>query len=435
MAGESGTVKRQGITAGRSGGSNAARVCLVAPGNLTSNPRVVKEADALHAAGFQVRIVAGDTMQTVRELDRSILAGAAWQAQRVGFQPGLGRHVAAVVRRSCRILIDRGICPSVAAAGWAESQIIGRLARAAAAEPADLYIGHYLPGLAAAARAARVHHAVLGFDAEDSHVDELPAEPAWKGRRAARELIERTFLPQCRHLTAASPLIAEALKIRYGVDAVSVLNVFPLKEAPGVPCDPPSYSGQGAPTLYWFSQTIGPGRGLESVIDALGRMRSPANLHLRGNPAKGYADVLRGRAMQAGIGNRLHLHAPANPARMVCLASTHDLGLALELNEPHHRAICLTNKAFTYLLAGVPVLLSHTPAQDWLAPQLGQAALRADLSDPSGLAAGLDTYFANLPGQREARRAAWRLGRERFNWDLEKHIFLTSVRQALEVAA
>jgi hypothetical protein len=417
------------------GGGTAPRVCLVAPGNLASNPRVVKEADALHAAGFRVRVVAGDTMAAFRELDRSVLAQATWPAVRIGLPAGPGRYLGAAIRRGCRYLVDKGVCPGVAVASWSESQIVGRLARAAKAEPADLYIGHYLQGLVAAAAAARAHGSALGFDAEDGHVDELPDVPAWRGRRAARELIERTYLPRCRHLTAAAPLIAESLRKRYGVEAVSVLNVFPLKEAPGEPREPPSFAGQGPPTLYWFSQTIGPGRGLEPVIDALGKMRTPAHLYFRGIPARGYAVELRSRAERSGVGDRLHLEAPADPARMAQLAATHDLGLALELNEPLNRAICLTNKAFTYLLAGVPALLSHTPAQDRLAAELGPAALPADLADPGGLAATLDAYFADPVRQRDSRRLAWKSGQERFNWDVEQHTYLASVRRALGIPA
>lgn len=413
------------------GGSRS--VCLVAPGNLASNPRIVKEADALHTAGFRVRVVAGDTMAAFRELDRSVLAEAPWQVTRVGFQTGYRRHFAAGLRRGCRFLVDHGICSGVGMAHWSESQLVGRLSRAAAAEPADLYIGHYLPGLVAASRAAYVHGAALGFDAEDSHVDELPEVPHWRGRRAARHLIERTLLPRCRHLTAAAPMIADALQCRYGVNAVSVLNVFPLKEAPEAPGDPPSFNGQGPASLYWFSQTIGAGRGLEAIVDAIGRMRTPVHLHLRGNPSKGYADSLRARAAQLGLSDRLHFHEPAAPSQMARLASRHDLGLALELNEPPNRAICLTNKAFTYLLAGVPALLSHTPAQDRLAEELGSAAIAADLSNPPAVARCLDAYFGDSERQREARRHAWRLGQDRYNWDVEKEKLLASVRRVLEV--
>ena len=230
---------------------------------------------------------------------------------------------------------------------WAENDLVGKLARAAAAEPADLYIAHSLPGLAAAGYAAKVHGAALGFDAEDSHVDELPDVPACRGRRQARERIERSYLPRCRHLTAASPGIAAALRRRYQVEPVTILNVFPLSEAPPAPVTPESLSKGGRPTLYWFSQTIGPGRGLEPLLDALSLMRIPVDLHLRGILATGYAATLKGRAGQRGFSGVLHFHDQASPNQMAVLAAGHDLGLALELCEPPNRGICLTNKIFT----------------------------------------------------------------------------------------
>ena len=98
-----------------------------------------------------------------------------------------------------------------------------------------------------------------------------------------------------------------------------------------------------------------------------------------------------------------------------------------------NRAICLTNKVFTYLLAGIPALLSRTPAQERLAPDLGPAALLADLEDPGALAARLDAFFADAERQRSARSFAWQLGQKRFNWDVEQRTFLDSVRRALDV--
>jgi hypothetical protein len=406
----------------------------VGPGNVAANPRLVKEADALQAGGFCVRVVAGDYMAPMRTLDRAVFARAGWSARTVAPGTYAGWIGRGLRRRACRWLIDRGV-RSVDVAVLAENDLVGRLTRAAAAEPADLYIGHYLPGLVAAARAASRCGAALGFDAEDSHVDELPEVPALAARRSAREHVERTFLPHCRHLTAASPDIASALARRYGVAVRSILNVFPRSEAPPEPLTTAFQKGHGPPSLYWFSQTIGTGRGLEPVVDALGMMRTPARLHLRGVPASGYAEDLTARAARAGAADRLVFHPPEDPARMAVLAAPHDVGLALEQCQPPHRAICLTNKLFTYLLAGVPILYSPTPAQERLAPELGVAAFRADGPDSAGLAAALDGYFADTEWQSAARRVAWRLGQERFNWDVEQHAFLESVRRALEESA
>src|SRR5262245_42551851 len=58
------------------------------------------------------------------------------------------------------------------------------------------------------------------------------------------------------------------------------------------------------------------------------------------------------------------VHAPpASPDAMVDLARGFDVGLALEQASPRNRQLCLTNKAFTYILAGVPVAMTDTPGQ------------------------------------------------------------------------
>jgi len=94
-----------------------------------------------------------------------------------------------------------------------------------------------------------------------------------------------------------------------------------------------------------------------------------------------------------------------------------------------NRRICLTNKIFTYLLAGVPVVMSDTPAQRLLATDLGAAARLCDLTDPAGLAAMLDA-LASPAVLAEASVTAWRLGRERYNWEREQDVLLQSVAAA-----
>ena len=39
---------------------NTPRICILTPGHLSTNPRVVKEADALTGAGYEVNIIAAD---------------------------------------------------------------------------------------------------------------------------------------------------------------------------------------------------------------------------------------------------------------------------------------------------------------------------------------------------------------------------------------
>ncbi|HEV3440391.1 MAG TPA: glycosyltransferase [Gemmata sp.] len=409
--------------------------CLVAPGAPSSNPRLVKEANALAAAGFRVRVVCGTGHSLGAAFDAGIPVAWKWEFSQLPSRGKWQRFPQVIRQRISAKLAWRGWVRTTATSAWAESEFAGRLARAASAEPADIYIGHYLPGLYAAWKAARCHNAVYGFDAEDSHVDELPDTSEFRGRRESRMLLERELLTGCQHLTAASPLIAETYVRRYGKRPLTVLNVFPLAEAPSDPVQTPYLKGEGPPTLYWFSQTVGSGRGLEQIVAAMGRMTVITMLHLRGNPASGYRQRLEAHAAACGASGRVIWHPPASPDEMVRIAAGHDLGLALELTDPPNRAICLTNKAFTYLLAGIPTVFSRTPAQEWLAGEVGSASLVTDLDDPVALASQLDGILVERDRLAARRATAWRIGRERFNWDAEQGVFLRSVRDARGVVA
>ncbi|MDJ0795470.1 MAG: glycosyltransferase [Calothrix sp. MO_167.B12] len=406
-------------------------ICLVSPGHISSNPRLVKEANALHDAGFQVRVVAGDYLATIRPLDKTILSKASWSWVQVGLgiKPSyLGRRLG---QKLAQAVASSGWIPHLSLAIWAHSPMSYRLAKAAAAQPADLYIAHCLAALPAAFMAAQKHNAKLGFDAEDFHIGELADTPENQTEIVVRDRIERTILPRCHHLTAASPMIAQAYGERYGVKMETILNVFPLSEAPQLENIQATYPLENEPSLYWFSQTIGSGRGLEAIVMAMGQMQTRVSLHLRGTPATGYEQILMELATEVGVSNRIHLLPPAPPSEMARLACEYDVGLSLELNKPFNRAICLTNKIFTYLLAGLPVLMSDTPAQKQLALKLGDAAVIVDIHNPKSIAMALDKWFSHPLDFELARVTARKLGREIYNWDIEQHKFLHMVERVL----
>lgn len=402
-----------------------ARICLITPGHLSSTPRLVKEADALHGAGYHVRVVAADHYAPARALDATILKRAPWHVDQVG----LGSRLTYLAQRGMQLLARRRIARSAAAsprlALWAHNPQILRLARAAAREPADLFLGHCLAGLAAAGHAATARRARLGFDAEDFHRNET-------SDTAAPEVValETRWIPRCRHLTAASPLIAAAYAAACQVPPPAVvLNVFPLVEAP---LQPVSVAPAATPaTLYWFSQTIGPGRGLEAMVEVLGRMKTPVQLHLRGASAPGYRAALQAVAARSGLRPPLVWHAPAAPHLMVQLAASFHAGLSSEQITPRNRALCLTNKIFTSLVAGSPVVLTDTPAQRALAADLSDAAVLIDVRESAAAATTLDGFFGAPERLTQARAHAWRLGRDRYNWEREQVTFLSCVRAAV----
>ncbi len=336
-----------------------------------------------------------------------------------------------MLRGACRTLalprIFKTLTPSMLAIHPAALDF----ARAASAQSADLFIGHTLPGLAAAAMAAQHHGARLGFDAEDAHFLETDFALHDPVERCAIHTIESTLLPRCLHLTAASPAIGEAYQQRYGIKLPrTVLNVFPLSMAP---------TGSSQRTLsestfkmYWFSQTIGPGRGLEAIVDVACHMRPGVILRLRGEPLAGYLGQLQDRAAGHGRAGLIEALSPALPSEMARLAADADLGLSVEEAEPRNRDLCLTNKIFTYLLAGIPQLMTPTRAQAALAPDLEDAALLADINNIRDTATLLEHFRHDHARRINAAKTAATLARKYYNWEREKHELLQSVREALQ---
>ena len=413
--------------------TSAASVCLVTPGHVASTPRLVKEADALADAGYDVHVVAGRHFLSVDPLDAEIFSAAKWRHTLVDYCGGAGVAVRKLLRRLARQLITTAPLATAGIAARGHHAEIARLTAAARQTRARFYLGHCLGALPAVAQAARAGSASYGFDAEDFHDAETTEAVNDRTERMIRRTLTVHYLPGCDYLTAAAPLIATRYAEIYGVETPqTVLNVFPLSHAPAAPVEPEPISEQRPARCYWFSQTIGPGRGLEAIVTIFARMRTPVELHLRGHVAASYKIRLQSHAHVSGLRRPIVFLPPAPPAEMVRLAASFDLGLSVEESQPLNRDLCLTNKVFVYLLAGIPQFLSRTRAQAELAPELGAAALLGDLESPQDAARMLDEFFASPARIVEAKRTAWELARRRFCWDIEKEKFLSGIAEVLK---
>jgi len=405
------------------------KVCIVSSGNLASNPRLLKEADALHEAGYAVTAVVCDYTAALRDFDDDIAAKVPWTVVRVA-RPSWEPYLHATSRLGARILSSAGLGVPGSLAANAYGGPAQALRHAMRDLPADLYIAHYIPALPAAAFAARRHGGMLGFDAEDFHAGEGVGGAGEDFRMAMVRAIERACLSHCAHMTAASPLIGAAYKSLYGISSTTVLNVFPLEmlTTSAKPCT--RRADKDTLRAYWFSQTVGLDRGLQAFLKAMAVTKGRISLDIRGGNRWGHGDALMVLARELGIAERVRLLPTAAPDEMVDLAASYDLGLSLETEATESRRLCLTNKIFTYLLAGVPVMMSDTPAQSALAPELGDAAAIVSLADPPAMAQALDRLAGSPDRLDKAKAAAAQLGRQRYNWQVEKRALLSSVERA-----
>lgn len=413
---------------------SATRVCLVTTGHLSTNPRLVKEADALTEAGYRVRIVACHFWRWADAADAAF-DGRGWPVETVAFgelATGMrGRWIRAR-HRLARELAQRLGPPRApnALLRRAAHYVTPELAQAAAREPADLYIAHNLGAVPAAEAAARQHGARLMFDAEDFHRGELRDTPEDAAQRALVSAVEERFLPLCDAVTAASDGIAQAYAAATGIETpTTILNVFPLADREAV-IDVASLQAEveaGTRSMHWFSQTIGPNRGLEDAVRALPLLPSDVVLSLRGGWADGYERQLRQLADALGVGERVRALGHCPPDEVVRRAAEHDVGLAIEVGETVNRDLCVTNKVFTYLLAGLPVAATATTGQKAVCAALPDATRLYKAGDASALAQAVNELLTT-----EARRAATSAGDGRYTWDHEQATFLGVVARALQ---
>lgn len=384
------------------------RICIVTSGHVGSAPRVVKEADALAAAGHEVHVVAADITPGVRPLDTAVEQRAQWTLHRVG----RGSRVRWLAGRSfeslARVAWNLGV-RSAGVAEASESRLIEPLATAATRVTPDIVIGHNLAGFAAAGRAAARVGCRLAFDAEDDHVGQhLPHEP---GRSRRIDGIQRRLLARTVVATASSPLIADALSSRYGARPVLVLNSFERIEwsAGGDEQD-------GVLDLYWVSQTIGPDRGIENAFEVLAGLARPWRMDLRGHVDAAYRTALE--ALAATNNGRLRFLPTIDPAAVTASARGYRLGISSEIELDENKQRCLGNKIFHYLAAGTPVWLSDTPAQRAFAPRLGLAGVLL-AKEPASASAQLESWLEHTRSNPRALREALEAAARTFDWSLQ----------------
>jgi glycosyltransferase involved in cell wall biosynthesis len=392
------------------------RIVVVTAGHLSTTPRMLKAADALHAAGYRVRVVSANHTPWAQKADRSVIATRRWEWTVVDYSresAGLARIATGARFRAAHAVsstIGAARVPA-AVAVRAYGRAHDELVRAIVSEDADLIYGGTTGALAAIAEAAADSGAPYGIDLEDLHsAEDSGADRDHVHALAAR--IERDVLDGAQFVTASSPMISAAYARMYGVAPTTVHNTFSIA-SPRADVD--SGSRQSL-RLYWFSQTIGPGRGLEEVVAAAGRVTATIELHLRGRGADGYLE--RVRQLQREIAPALSVvhHDPAPPDEMVALAQDYDVGLSCEEPSVENHRFCLGNKIFTYLAAGVPVVLTRTPAQWALAADLGDAAALYPSGEVDALAdllRGFTTETRRASSRRAAREAAAR----RWHWE------------------
>jgi glycosyltransferase involved in cell wall biosynthesis len=390
------------------------KVCLISDHHLCINPRVWKEAFVYEKLGYKVTILTMWQSKELLQRDLELLNGHNIQYKAyLNLIPGeinsLSRFFYRFRKRTASELQKRVKMSTP----WAISHAPELLVRKAIEERAHHYSAH-LETAFWAGRALIERGRQVSFDFEDWYSrDYLTAD------RAVDLLAETEAFAVKRGVfcTAASKSMANALQQAYSnvKQVTAVYNSFPDDELEGVDVTSVKNSVQNI-RLVWTSRTVGPQRGLETLVQALQLMQSPVELHIIGKCTDGYEEFLKNNWPHEK--HQLVFHDFIPHAKLLSTIASFDLGLAIEQYEPDSRNTTVTNKILQYLHAGLAVLATDTKGQQEIAAHFPASVFLVKANDPAQWAQQLERFVLQRSGIN--KREQQQIYQQLFSWQVQE---------------
>jgi len=408
------------------------RVLILSGIQLSANPRVVKEADTLGDAGYRVEVVGATVDSRLAERDLELCAAKPWtyttlvDASSTSWKERFKWLRARARMRFAREAFSRFEVQSPHQLGYVTEELF----RHAITHPAELTILHNPQAIWAGAALIRERRPVA-VDMEDWYSEDLLSEDRKRQPVGSLQRWEGLVLREASYSTTTSGCLSRALAAAYDCPPPAVVyNSFPSSERNRLDGKILDRVDVTIPSLTWFSQVIGPGRGLETLMDALPGMKSVFEIHLRGNCRSDYRASLLARAPESWR-SRIHFHSQVPHAELLSRIAEHDVGLAAEIPFCQSRALTITNKLLQYLLAGIAVVASDTEGQREAAQGAGGAVVLFKAGAAANLAEALDSLFATPARLTLAKADALSAALGQFSWERSAAILLEQVECAV----
>lgn len=396
------------------------KICILTQSHLCRNPRVVKESVALAAAGFEVVILTTFTYPEMLEEDMKLIEGSGVTLKGViNMIPSEAgkwyRTKNRLVRRVAGEITARFGIENVHSLGYGYRENL----RAAIREKADLYTCHQEISTVIGCKLIRKGFKVA-FDFEDWYSHDLLPEANRMRPIRLLEQSEKFALKNGALSYTTSRIMAEKMAEFASSQVPEVLqNVFPFSDREELDHQTKDRVDKSMPSVHWYSQTIGPGRGIEFLISSLADVDIPVEFHLRGNIYGDFGEQLN-RIFPSGKGHKLYFHPLVPHRELLSRIAEHDIGLATEEYTPDSRNLTITNKILQYLQAGIAVVASDTLGQQEVAREAPEAVLLFKNKDRQALSNLLNNLLSDPERLRKAREAALNAARSRFCWEIQR---------------
>lgn len=402
------------------------RILILTASHLCRNPRVIKEATTLGNAGYDVTVLTVSVSPRFEQMDLELIAPLPFRRVTLNYA-GSDRMTRL---RNLRTRASTWLARELLRWTRIESpQALGParpLLAKARAFPADLTIVHTEIPIWAAKTLIQDGRRVA-VDVEDWYSQDLLfADRITRPLRLLHD-VESFVLKHAVYASATSDSMGSALAEAYGCPRpITLRNTFPLQ--PRTRLDRPPT--KDLPSFIWFSQTIGPGRGLELFFAAWNRMDAPSRVFLLGDERPGYRAKLLSR-LSPERRSRVNFIPLVTPEQLPFKLAEFDLGLALEPHWPVNRNVTIANKIFQYMNAGLALVVTDTAGQREVMRTAPRSGLLVAARETSLFARQMSDLVRDPIRLREMQAASRAAAEAQFSWEREEPRLLEAVARAL----
>jgi glycosyltransferase involved in cell wall biosynthesis len=407
------------------------KIAIVTGAHLCRNPRVIKEATALARVGHKVAVLSPLIEDELLVADMEILANAPF-SRITSVDARASQRIRSVMTRGLRRVAHEANVWLGLQRPEALGYGIRTALRRAIEMDADYYIGHQETGAWVCWKLLQGGKRV-GVDLEDWY-----SRFTSTGRRSGRprsllDRIERDLVRRAVHVTTTSNAMADEMERSYGRRPGVVYNSFPWTDRGAMDGKNKDRSDFSTPSLVWFSQTVGPGRGLECLVESLNLLSSPVQLHLRGNVTTSYRTSLTAR-LKPNSKHTLVFHPAVAPSELLSRVAEHDIGLALEPTSTNNGDLTISNKILQYLQGGLAVVATNTKGQKEVANLARGAVCLVDHSDRD-LADAIEALTTQRGLLDDRKRCALDAAKNHFAWERQEEVLVELVEDAISRGA
>lgn len=334
-------------------------ILYVLCGNLSTTPRALQSAKAACSEGYTVKLIGISRNDNWHKIDEQLAASNKFDYEVISInRKAFPSWILGTLKHRVCFYLEKIFSKSITLKAYASSKENYLLWQRLKKETGDftLVAGFSAHSLYPVWKYSQKHKIPFAFDVEDYY----PRQMVNKVDKLQTFLLKR-LLPLTHYSTYASPLIGQELLTLVGSsklnNALLINNSFPESEFEYYE----SKSNHQDPKVHfvWFSQNIGANRGLELIIPELKKVSEKVQLHLIGNlyPDFDKAWILPNKHF-------ITTYSPMSQPDLNKFICSFDIGLAMEINTAdYNRQICLTNKIWAYLQAGLYIMASSTQAQ------------------------------------------------------------------------